>query len=409
MSTWPRMTIEEVTETLIDYRGKTPIKSSSGVRLITAKVIKDGFINDVNFEYIAADSYDARMTRGLPKQWDILITTEAPCGEVAQLRTAERVALAQRVILLRGKPEVIDQSFYFHALKSPMVQAQLRARSTGTTVLGVKQSELRQVEVPVPPLPTQQKIASILSAYDDLIDNNTRRIKLLEEIARSLYREWFVHFRFPGHHSVPLGDSPLGPIPDGWETATLREVTTYINRGVSPKYNDTSSSLVINQKCIRDGRLTLEPARKHSTNIPAEKAVQFGDALINSTGIGTLGRVAQVYEDIPNCTVDSHVTIVRPADNVDLDYFGFSILALQAHFDSQGVGSTGQTELSRESIARSSILLPPKSLQYTFGTVVRPMRTSVVSLIARNRNLRRTRDLLLPKLISGEVASYASF
>lgn len=134
-------TIEGVIETLIDYRGKTPAKTSSGVKLITAKVIKDGFIQDGNHEYIAEDDYDSWMRRGLPKQWDILITTEAPLGEVAQLHSPERVALAQRVILLRGNPAVIDQGYFYQALKSPFVQAGLKARGTGTTVLGIKQSE----------------------------------------------------------------------------------------------------------------------------------------------------------------------------------------------------------------------------------------------------------------------------
>jgi type I restriction enzyme, S subunit len=115
-------TIEEVTDVLIDYRGKTPPKTATGVKLITAKVIKDGFIRDENHEYIAEAYYDEWMRRGLPQQWDILITTEAPLGEVAQLRSAERVALAQRVILRRGRPDVIDQGYLFQALKSPLLR-----------------------------------------------------------------------------------------------------------------------------------------------------------------------------------------------------------------------------------------------------------------------------------------------
>lgn len=116
-------TIDEVTETLIDYRGKTPPKTTEGIKLITAKVIKDGFILDGNHEYIAEAIYDSWMRRGLPQQRDILITTEAPLGEVAQLKTGEKIALAQRVILLRGNPDLIDQDYYFQALKSPFVQA----------------------------------------------------------------------------------------------------------------------------------------------------------------------------------------------------------------------------------------------------------------------------------------------
>ena len=146
-------TIEEVTDVLIDYRGKTPRKTSAGIKLITAKVIKDGFIRGGDHEYIAEEEYDAWMRRGLPQPWDILVTTEAPLGEVAQLRTSERIALAQRVILLRGNPEIIDQGYYFQAMKSPFVQSELKARSTGTTVLGIKQSELRQVRIPYYPSP----------------------------------------------------------------------------------------------------------------------------------------------------------------------------------------------------------------------------------------------------------------
>src|ERR1039457_111189 len=173
MNGFPTKTIEAVTLDLIDYRGKTPTKTADGVKLITAKVVKDGFIVEGEHEYIAETDYDAWMRRGLPKQWDILITTEAPLGEVAQLRSPEHIALAQRVILLRGNPSVIDQNFYFHALKSPFVQAGLKARSSGTTVLGIKQSELWRVQIPYPDLPIQHRIASILAAYDDLIKNNT--------------------------------------------------------------------------------------------------------------------------------------------------------------------------------------------------------------------------------------------
>jgi type I restriction enzyme R subunit len=223
MTTFPTRTIEEVTETLLDYRGKTPPKTKNGVKLITAKVIKDGFIIDGNHEYISEETYDTWMRRGLPKQWDILITTEAPLGKVAQLRTTECVALTQRVILLRGKVDVIDQGFYFYALKSDFVQNQLKQRATGTTVLGVKQTELRQVRIPYYPFLTQRKIASILSAYDDLIETNTRRIKTLEEMAQAIYREWFVHFRFPGHEKVKMVDSPLGLIPEGWKVKPIVE------------------------------------------------------------------------------------------------------------------------------------------------------------------------------------------
>lgn len=116
-----------------------------------------------------------------------------------------------------------------------------------------------------------------------------------------------------------------------------------------------------------------------------------------------MGRVAQIYEEIPNCTVDSHVSIVRPGNKVTIDYFGLSLINQQDQFEHLGTGSTGQAELNRDSIASMDFLLPPKSLQLQFTSIVEPMRKSMTVMLNRNTNLRRTRDLLLPKLISGNL------
>jgi len=137
------ITIEEATDRLIDYRGKTPPKTDSGVRLITAKVVKGGQILKEPAEFIAEDFYDEWMRRGLPQKLDVLITTEAPLGELAILRSGEKIALAQRIILLRAKPGHVDPVFLFYALQSDFGQGELKARGSGTTVLGIKQSELR--------------------------------------------------------------------------------------------------------------------------------------------------------------------------------------------------------------------------------------------------------------------------
>ena len=239
------ITIEDATEKIIDYRGKTPPKTESGVRLVTAKVVKGGQIRDDRTEYIALDFYDKWMRRGLPQKHDVLITTEAPLGEVAILRSDDRIALAQRIILLRAQPQSVDPHFLLYALQSDYAQGELRARATGTTVLGIKQSELRQVRVPWFPIPTQRRIAGIISAYDELIENSQRRIKILESMARALYREWFVHFRFPGHENHPRVPSPLGEIPEGWKVTTFGKLLD-IKRGKN-----------ITKKSIRPGEVPV--------------------------------------------------------------------------------------------------------------------------------------------------------
>lgn len=270
-------------------------------------------------------------------------------------------------------------------------------------VPGVNRNHLHALDVKVPDVLLQRLIADILSSYDDLIENNTKRVKILEEIARSLYREWFVHFRFPGHEGVKLVTSTIGEVPEGWKATTLDTLTAYVNRGLAPKYADDGPELVINQKCIRDQRLNLDLVRRHRSAVPPDKYVRRGDVLINSTGVGTLGRVAQVLEDVPRYTVDTHVSIVRPSSDTDPIYFGLMLFAKEPYFAAQGIGSTNQTELSRGRIGATEVLAPPYTLQRRFGEVVRPIRQAAITLIRKNNNLRSTRDLLLPRLVSGEI------
>ena len=376
-------TIEEVTETLIDYRGKTPRKTTEGVKLITAKVIKDGFILDGPHEYIAEDEYDAWMRRGLPRQWDILITTEAPLGEVAQLRTAERVALAQRVILLRGNPEVIDQAYYFQMLKSPFVQGELRTKSSGTTVLGIKQSELRKVRVPCPPLTIQRKIAGILSAYDDLIENNTRRIKILEEMARTIYREWFVEFRVPGvklRKAMPEEKKVTGKdvFPAGWELRPLGDMI----------------ELAYGKGLKADQRMPGHVPVYGSAGVVG----YHSESLVKGPGIivGRKGNVGSVFWSDDDFYPIDTVFYVRTALGLHYVYYNLQ----GQNFINNDAAVPG---LSRNQAYLNTLVVPATQTLTAFSDFIEPMFRQVHNLQAKNANLRRTRDLLLPRLVSGEL------
>ncbi|WP_264298428.1 restriction endonuclease subunit S [Pseudoalteromonas nigrifaciens] len=179
-------------EAIIDYRGKTPKKTTSGIPLITAKIIKNGSIQPVK-EFIAEDDYESWMRRGIPKAGDVVLTTEAPLGEVAQL-DERKIALAQRVITLRGKTKFLDNTFLKYLLISSDVQHQLDGRGTGTTVKGIKQSELRQLELPIPDFNTQLSIAKILGDLDKKIHLNNETNETLEQMAQALFKSWFVDF-----------------------------------------------------------------------------------------------------------------------------------------------------------------------------------------------------------------------
>ena len=234
---WKILPLEECMDSIIDYRGKTPKKTSFGIPLITAKIVKDGRINDIQ-EYIASQDYDSWMCRGMPQVGDILMTTEAPLGEIAQL-DKKKVALAQRLITLRGKKNFLDNNYLKFLMLSDFIQSQLYSRATGTSVVGIKQSELRKIELIIPPLSEQKAIAHILGTLDDKIELNQRMNKTLEAIARAIFKSWFIDFdpvrakmegRQPEGMSKEVADlfcdsfveSQLGMIPKGWKVGTVQ-------------------------------------------------------------------------------------------------------------------------------------------------------------------------------------------
>ncbi len=417
------LTIEEASERLIDYRGKTPPKTSSGVRLITAKVIKGGQILEEPKEFIAADFYDEWMRRGLPKKLDVLITTEAPLGEVAILRDDEKVALAQRVILLRAREDIVNPTFMFYALQSDFGQGELKARASGTTVLGIKQSELRQVRIPVFPLPIQRRIAGILSAYDELIENNQRRIRILEEMARSLYCEWFVHFRYPGHESVPLVDSPLGQIPQGWEAIPFERLLASMTGGdwgsEQPADRDTAEVGIVRgtdfDEVAYGGQLRV-PVRYITPSSFTTRGLRAGDVVIEnsinakSRCIGTtllvdnyvlnrLGRdaVAASFCKVfrlhdPRLAPLVHLHVRHLREDARMEYY--------QNVAANGIGNFQAKKFAKE----EQVVLP--SNEVTRVKLIEPIAAlfnSVGVLASQLSNLRRTRDMLLPRLLSGQV------
>ena len=391
--------IEDIADAIIDYRGRTPPKSSDGIKLLTAKVIKDGAIDETRLEYISEETYAWWMRRGYPQLGDILLTTEAPLGEVALLRSTEPVALAQRVILLRGNPSIVDQLYLFAALRSPLLQARLRQRATGTTVLGIKQRELRQVEVPLPPLPTQRKIAAILSAYDDLIENNNRRIKLLEEMAERIYREWFVDFRYPGHENIPLIDSELGPIPQGWRWQRLHELAAESRESVDPAAIDPATPYV---------GLEHMPARSIAIS-DWGSAVEAGSRKYRfMSGDVLFGKIRPYFHKVGVppvdgiCSTDAIVIRVRKPG-----YFGLTLAVVSSDAFVQVAVQTSQgTKMPRANwtvLEQYPIAVPPPMLVERFDALARDSVTLIHRLVMSNRLLRSTRDLLLPRLISGAV------
>lgn len=184
---WETCNLEDFI-TLIDYRGKTPIKTESGIRLITAKNVKLGFLQTEPQEFIAEDNYDSWMTRGIPNYGDVIFTTEAPLANVAQIDTHDKLAFAQRIIVMQPRANKIDSTFLKYMLLSPDVRSEILGKGTGATVQGIKQSLLRKVRISFPQLPEQQRIVSILDEAFEAIDQAKANTERNLQNARELFQ-----------------------------------------------------------------------------------------------------------------------------------------------------------------------------------------------------------------------------
>jgi type I restriction enzyme, S subunit len=391
----------DLLDTLIDYRGKTPQKTDSGVPLITAKVIKGGRIVSDNLEFIAEEAYEGWMRRGLPKSGDILITTEAPLGEVAQIGEDAKVALAQRVILLRPDRRRVDRQFLFHYLRSPEAQARLRRRASGTTVSGIRQPELRAVEITLLARSDQEQVGQILDTLDCLIENNGRRIELLERIAQAIYREWFVRFRYPGHEKGTLVDSSLGPIPENWEVKTIGDVALVNAQSRKPDSREQIRYLDIS--ALGDRTLTT-PRAMSGADAPgrARRIVHPGDVVWSMVRPGRRAH-ALLVDPSPNWIASTGLAVLCPSETSSALLFErVSAPEFSDYLVSQEGGSA-YPAVKPESFGSATFLMPTPEIAGAFDRAVAPLHSEAWRLRCTSDQVAAISDLLLPRLVTGQI------
>lgn len=294
---------------------------------------------------------------------------------------------------LRVRPtELVDSLYLYYYFCLEETKQFVRNIAVGATMPSINTKLLGEVEIALPDLNNQKRIAAVLSSLDDKIENNQKLNDNLMQQAVTIFKSWFVEY------------SPFDGIePKEWETVNLEKITSLISRGIAPKYSDNSDQIVINQKCIRNHMIDLSQARTHTPKVINEKWLRFGDLLINSTGDGTLGRAAQVWFQPQNITVDSHVTVVRPAKENLIFYIGLWGVLHEREIESLHTGSTGQTELPKERVKALELHLPDNGTLDRFNTLIAPMAAAIVSKQNENNKLATLRDALLPKLMSGEI------
>ena len=318
----------------------------------------------------------------------------AYCGNV---RYFNGVAyMTEHALVLQGNEK--SETQFLAYLLSIMDLGRLSGQSAQP---GLSVKTLKIQKVSLPNLSDQRKIAGILSALDAKIENNNKINANLEAQAQALFKSWFVDFT--PFKDQPFVDSELGPIPQGWKVGKLGDYCETICRGLTPKYNLDSKEIVLGQTCVRNNIVTLNNARKHQPKGKTEKKVQQWDTLINSTGIGSLGRVGIVYFDYNYVSFDSHITVVRATNPLLRPYIGRNLVSRQLEIENLAIGSTGQTELPRESVKSITLYIPTQKVLESFNCIIKPLSLKILKNIQENQRLAALRDTLLPKLMSGEI------
>ena len=299
-----------------------------------------------------------------------------------------------KLMVIRAKKDVVSPKYLYYFLKnsSTVAELQLLAETRSGTFPQITFSEVANLTIPVPSLAVQEVIVQTMQCLEDKITCNEQINDNLQQQAAAIFRSWFVD-------CAPFG----GKAPDEWKNVTLEDITALISRGITPKYADDTDQIVINQKCIRNHTIDLSLARTHTPKVINEKWLRFGDLLINSTGDGTLGRAAQVWFQPKNLTVDSHVTIARPAKENLIFYIGLWGILHEKEIESLHTGSTGQTELPRDRVKAMELRLPDNDTLDRFNALITPMATAIVANQEENNRLAALRDAILPKLMSGEI------
>lgn len=378
----------------IDYRGKTPIKTTSGIPLITAKIVKGGFIETPN-EFISPADYESWMVRGIPMIGDVVLTTEAPLGEVAQLKSSN-VALAQRIITLRSKSNLLDNCYLKYFLQSQEGQRRLREKETGTTVTGIKQSELRKLLIPLPKYETQTRIAEILSSLDDKIELNRQMNQTLEEMAQALYKHYFVD-----------GIDPEN-LPEGWQEGEIQDCFNITIGRTPPRMEkewfstDQDDIKWISIKDIGNaGAHIFETAE----NLTQESVTRFNIPMVEPNTVIvsfklTVGRVCITTEKMLTNEAIAHL---NPLNEMSTPKEYVYLYMKNFNYDVLGSTSSIATAINSKMIKAMPFLIPARDIMDTFVAKTEAIFELIKSNHSENINLSQIRDYLLPKLISGEI------
>jgi len=409
-SPYRKRPLGEVADVISGFAFKSTDFGDKGIPVIKIKNIRLGYV-DLNDASYVDEKHLSIPDRFHVKNGDVLISLtgshitqpNSVVGRIARHSDGQpRCLLNQRAgkIIVKDM-RVCDPRFLFYALSEQETMLAIAVKAHGAaSQANVSPSQVESIEISFPPLPVQQRIAGILFAYDELIENSLRRIKILEALARGLYREWFVHFRFPGHENHPRVASALGEIPEGWEVKKLGDLFTYRRRATKPGAH-LEERRYVPIDCLPPKSLALLEARPTEEAQSSLQLFEKGDILFGAMRPYFHKVVVAPFPGVTRTTC----FVFQP---VKPEWHAFATMtafddATVAYANAHSQGATIPYAVWDGSLSEMPFVLPPTEVLQRFEAAVAPMLSRLSQSFFALGNLRRTRDLLLPRLLSGQI------
>ena len=395
--------LNEVCELIVDCPHTTANDEGKGFPLVRTPNIGKGRLVYDGMHRVCEDVYNKRNARAIPQENDLIFAREATAGNVALIQKGEKVCLGQRTVLIRPNQEKVNPAFLTYFLLAPKQQYNLLSTANGATVAHVNLPTIRNLKIDLPELPTQHRIATILSRYDSLIENYQKQIKLLEEAAQRLYKEWFIDLHFPEHENTKIVDG----VPEGWKKKTIADVCTNISSGSTPSrsnkaYWENGTIKWVKTKELQDGWIldTEEYISQEGYNSSSTKMFPANTILMAIYASPTLGRLGILSIDC--CCNQAALGLIADENIISWQWLFWKLYELRDEFNAIARGA-GQQNISGIVVKNKEIIIPDKGVIDGFTSVVSKMFEQQKSLSSQLRLLTEARDRLLPKLMSGEI------
>jgi type I restriction enzyme S subunit len=407
-------TLNDACEFIVDCLHTTAPSESEGFPLIRTPNIGRGRLVLDEVHRVSHETYGVRTRRAVPEAGDLILAREAPAGNVAVVKAGEVVCLGQRTVHLRPNRSKVDPDFLCYFLLATPQQSRLLAGETGATAGHVNLKDIRALPLHgLPILTVQEKAGRILSAYDDLIENNRRRMVLLDDAARQLYREWFVRLRFPGYEHARIVDG----VPEGWERTTIDDLvaqglaelqTGPFGTQLSASEYTESGTPVINVRNIGFGDLRTEKLEFVSGEVTerlSRHVLLSGDIVFGRKGAVErhllVTPLANGFMQGSDCI---RLRLSTSRISSPLLSFAFREEPHKNWMLTQCSNKATMASLNQDVIGRISVVIPSRAILQEFDEVAHRILLLIDTLMAQNQKLRAARDLLLPRLMSGEIA-----